>query len=116
MTFSSPFTGGLLKEGNYRCGMLAKVGPGKAEYQKNGGNPPLRALFSSEKSGGDVFGDEGHFALFIHDLVRFAQAGPAIGGLAQRGVARLRIARTMACHAAQVAFADGVADADVHAR
>ena len=75
MTFSSPFTGGLLKEGNYRGGMLNKVGSGKAECRKNGGNPPLRPLFSSGKSGGNVFGDEGHFALFLHDLVQAPQLG-----------------------------------------
>ena len=73
----------------------------------------MRAIFSSGllPAAGRF---EGHFALFEDNRIGFVEAGTAIGPLAERGIAGLRIARNAARRGTQVGFADGVADAGVH--
>ena len=52
-------------------------------------------------------------ALLEQDRVGFVEALAAVWALAQSRIDAFRVARTMVGRAAQIAFANGVADADV---
>ena len=74
----------------------------------------MREIFSSVETGGENV-LELRQPLAKDQFVGLVETGAAVGPLAERRIAGLRIAGRAARDTAQIVFADGVADADVHA-
>ena len=73
----------------------------------------LRAIVSSGESGGAA-AHELKAARPRDQFFGIVEAGAAIRAFAQRGIASLGVTRYLPRDTAQIAFPNGVADADVH--
>lgn len=74
----------------------------------------LRAIVVSDPSGRG--GHHAELSLFVQDSIGLVETGAATGRLAERSIARFRIARDVTRGVTQLAFPDGVADTDVHSK